>query len=101
MSLDKSQLACYTQHTIGEYGNSGVKVRQSVTVHAAKAQVQAVPGVDVDLCQACRKCLARAVCRSKALLQIDLGDAPFVDVSRCYGCAACVLACPIGALKLN
>jgi len=75
--------------------------KQTMTAYPAQAQLQAVPSVDVNLCRPCLKCLARAVCRSKALLQIDLGDAPVVDVSRCYGCAACVLACPIGALKLN
>ena len=66
-----------------------------------KAQVTDVPHVVDDLCQACRKCLARKVCRSKAILQIDPGEPPFIDPSLCYGCRACIPACPHGAIVLN
>lgn len=72
-----------------------------LTLSVPKAQLRALPRVDVNLCRSCLRCLARRVCRSKALLQIDAGEAPVVDVSRCYGCAACVLACPTGALRLS
>jgi MinD superfamily P-loop ATPase len=69
--------------------------------HQPKAQVTAVPRVDPDLCRACRRCLAREVCRSKALLRIDRDEPPFVDAGRCYGCRACVPACPHGAIRVN
>jgi MinD superfamily P-loop ATPase len=68
---------------------------------ATKAQVTAVPRVVDELCHACRKCLARQACRSKAILQIDLGEPPFIEPNRCYGCRACVPACPHGAIVLN
>ena len=45
--------------------------------------------------------MSRDVCRSKAILQIDLGEPPFIDPSRCYGCRACIPACPSGAIRLN
>jgi MinD superfamily P-loop ATPase len=69
--------------------------------NTTKAQVTAVPHVVDDLCHACRKCLARDVCRTKAILQIDPGEPPFIDPNRCYGCNACIPACPHGAIALN
>ena len=66
-----------------------------------KAQVTAIPQVVDDLCQACRKCLARNVCRTKAILQLDPGEPPFIDASLCYGCRACIPACPNGAIVLK
>jgi MinD superfamily P-loop ATPase len=66
-----------------------------------RAQVTAVPHIVDARCRACRKCLAREVCRSKAILQIDPGEPPFIDPNRCYGCRACIPACPQGAISLN
>ena len=66
-----------------------------------KAQVTAIPHVVDDLCHACRKCVARKVCRTKAILQLDPEEPPFIDASRCYGCHACIPACPFGAIVLN
>lgn len=57
-----------------------------------------VPRVVEDLCQACRRCLARNVCRSKALQTLDPGEPPWVDGNRCYGCLVCVTSCPFGAI---
>ena len=73
----------------------------SAAIQSAKAQVGSVPHVDTALCVACHKCPARAVCKSKALLQLDTGEQPFVDASRCYGCNVCLPACSFGALRLN
>jgi MinD superfamily P-loop ATPase len=70
-------------------------------IETTKAQATAIPHVVDDLCLACRKCLARTVCRSKAILQIDPGEPPFIDPSRCYGCRACIPACPQGAIVLD
>jgi len=42
--------------------------------------------------------VARKVCRSKALVALDPGEPPFVDGNRCYGCLACVPACPYDAI---
>jgi MinD superfamily P-loop ATPase len=67
--------------------------------HQPKAQVTAVPYVDAAACRVCRRCLARDVCRSKALLRIDRDEPPFVDAGRCYGCRACLPACPHGAIR--
>jgi dihydromethanopterin reductase (acceptor) len=66
-----------------------------------KTQVSSIPQVVDDRCLACRKCLARKVCRSKAILQMDPGEPPFIDASLCYGCRVCIPACPHGAIVLN
>lgn len=66
-----------------------------------KAQATAIPHIVDERCWACRKCLARSLCRSKAILQIDLGEPPFIDPGRCYGCHACIPACPAEAIVLN
>ncbi len=70
-------------------------------IDMAKAQIKDVPMVVDEVCLACRKCLARQVCRSKAILQIDPGEPPFVDANLCYGCHTCLPACPQGAIVLN
>jgi len=57
-----------------------------------------IPHVDESKCQACRTCAAREVCRVKAIVAIDPGEAPFVDGSRCYGCLICLPACPYEAV---
>jgi len=67
----------------------------------AKARAGAVPRVVEELCNACRKCLARSVCRTKAILQIDPGEPPLIDGNLCYGCLACIPVCPQGAIVLN
>jgi len=66
-----------------------------------KAQVTAIPHVVDEKCQACRKCLARKVCRTKAILQLDPGEPPFIDASLCYGCHVCIPTCPNGAIVLD
>ena len=57
-----------------------------------------IPRIDDDLCQSCRKCVARKVCRTKAIVAIDLGEPPFIDGNLCYGCLACLPACPYKAI---
>jgi MinD superfamily P-loop ATPase len=65
---------------------------------STKAQATAVPRVIDGLCRACPKCVARKVCRTKAIVRIDQDEAPFIDPSRCYGCQVCVTECPFGAI---
>ncbi len=57
-----------------------------------------IPHIDETLCQACRKCAARTVCRVKAIVAIDPGEPPFIDGNLCYGCMICLPACPYGAI---
>jgi MinD superfamily P-loop ATPase len=70
-------------------------------MNRTKAQVTAVPHIIDDLCLSCRKCQARTVCKSKAILQIDPDEPPFIDANLCYGCHLCLPACPVGAIVLN
>jgi len=69
-------------------------------VNKATTQDIAVPRVDAGLCRVCPGCPARDACRSKALLRIDCDEPPVVDPSRCYGCRACMAACPHGAIQM-
>lgn len=57
-----------------------------------------IPRVDEGQCRGCKTCAARAVCRTKAMMVLDPGEAPFVDGSRCQGCRVCVPACPFEAV---
>ncbi len=56
------------------------------------------PQIDGDLCSACGQCVARSVCRTKAIRTIDQNEPPFVDVHLCLACYECVPACPMGAI---
>jgi formate dehydrogenase iron-sulfur subunit len=56
--------------------------------------------VDPALCKTCSSCTARRACRPRAILQMDRGELPAVDASRCLGCKACVPSCPHGALLI-
>ena len=73
--------------------------------HAEKFQVigmnYRVPNVDAEKCQACRKCLARNLCRSKALVQFESNELPYVDQDLCRGCLACIDECPFGAIRID
>lgn len=60
-----------------------------------------VPYLKEGRCRICRQCLARNVCRSKALVRIEPDEPPFVDGSRCYGCLACLPACPFEAIVVR
>ncbi|MBN1139706.1 MAG: 4Fe-4S binding protein [Anaerolineae bacterium] len=70
-------------------------------IDTTKAQITAIPSVQDDLCRACPKCVAQKACRTKAIIRIDPGEPAFIDPSRCYGCRACILACPFGAITIN
>ncbi|MBN1890979.1 MAG: 4Fe-4S binding protein [Thermoflexales bacterium] len=58
----------------------------------------ALPVIDYDVCQACPKCAARKACRIRAIVSPEAGEAPFIDSARCYGCRACMPACPFVCL---
>ena len=59
-----------------------------------------VPRVSLELCRACRECGARTACDTKAVVRVDPDEPPWIDASRCYGCRACILTCPFGAVSL-
>ena len=54
--------------------------------------------IDEARCQVCGTCYAKTICRGNAIRVIDRGEAPFVDMSRCWGCLKCILACPFDAV---
>lgn len=53
-----------------------------------------------EYCQACQRCLAAETCSVRAIVKIDPGEPPFLDVARCYDCRLCIPACPFGAIKV-
>jgi Fe-S-cluster-containing hydrogenase component 2 len=57
--------------------------------------------IDDDLCRACRKCLAARVCTVRAIVYLDPGEPPYVDVHRCYDCRLCLAACPFTAISID
>ena len=71
-----------------------------VLVQATNTSARVPPQVVDDLCRSCDKCVARGSCKTKALVQVDPGEAPLVDGARCYGCYKCAPACPYGAIGI-
>jgi Pyruvate/2-oxoacid:ferredoxin oxidoreductase delta subunit len=65
------------------------------------ARAHIVLEVDEDLCQVCDDCVAKHECRGSAIRIIDRGEAPFVDMARCWGCLLCTYTCPHGAVKMR
>jgi Fe-S-cluster-containing hydrogenase component 2 len=57
--------------------------------------------LNAELCRACKRCLARDVCKIKAIVRPDRDDAPFIDLNRCYDCRVCIPACPFGAITVE
>ena len=55
--------------------------------------------IDYEICQACLRCKASQACRLKAIVQVDPGEEPYLDVERCRDCRVCLPACPHGAVK--
>jgi MinD superfamily P-loop ATPase len=55
--------------------------------------------IDPRLCQSCSRCDASKVCRLKAIVQLDAGEQPYLDVDRCRDCRVCIPACPYGAVR--
>ena len=68
---------------------------------ATNTQARVIPVIVEERCLACRRCVARQSCKTKALVQLDPGESPVVDAARCYGCHTCVPACPAGAIVVE
>ena len=51
-------------------------------IETTKTQVTAIPHVVDELCHACRKCLARTVCKSKAIIHHYWGTGSWTQMSR-------------------
>lgn len=62
------------------------------------AGARTIPYIDHEACLACQKCMARSVCRTKAIRAIDPGEPPYIDGALCMGCMDCVPVCPAHAV---
>jgi MinD superfamily P-loop ATPase len=60
-----------------------------------------IPVLDWDVCESCTPCQAKSVCKTRAIVQIDVGEPPYIELSRCSNCAACILACCCGAIRME
>ena len=59
------------------------------------------PVLDWDVCQSCSPCAARPACRTRAIVQIDPGEIPYIEYSRCTSCAQCVISCSFMAITMK
>lgn len=59
------------------------------------------PIINFEICQACHPCLARQVCKTRAIVKLDSDEPPDIAIERCSGCSACVLACACGAIQMR
>lgn len=57
--------------------------------------------VNWEVCQACDPCLARLVCKTRAVMKPDADGPALVDLSRCNGCGDCLPACLFGAISMG
>ncbi len=55
--------------------------------------------INFDSCRSCRRCKASQACRLKAIVQVDPGEPPYLDVERCRDCRICIPACPFDAIQ--
>ena len=46
-------------------------------------------------------CFVKKNCPLKGIVQMDPGDQPIVDWTRCRGCSVCVAKCPLKAIHLE
>jgi Fe-S-cluster-containing hydrogenase component 2 len=56
--------------------------------------------INDERCRACRRCLAAEACKVRAIVRLDSDESPFLEVSRCYDCRLCILACPFKAIAV-
>ena len=54
--------------------------------------------IDEERCQVCDVCLAKRKCKGNAIRIIDKGEAPFLDMCRCWGCMVCMIECEYNAI---
>jgi MinD superfamily P-loop ATPase len=59
------------------------------------------PIIDFDVCQACRPCEARLACNTRAIVNLDPDEPPYIALERCSGCSACVVSCSFGAIQMH
>lgn len=57
--------------------------------------------VDWTICQSCDPCEARQVCKTRAILKIDVDEPAYIELSLCNGCGNCVSACLYSAISMN
>lgn len=57
--------------------------------------------IETRRCQACQRCLAADVCKVRAIVRLDRGEPPYLDVSRCYDCRLCMPVCPFRAISAD
>ena len=60
-----------------------------------------IPHIDWNICQACESCQARSACTTRAIIQIDPGEVPYIELDRCTSCGKCILACICQAIDMS
>lgn len=59
------------------------------------------PELDWDVCQICIPCEARKACNTRAIVQIDPDEPPYIEITRCNSCGQCVLSCQFEAITMQ
>ena len=57
--------------------------------------------LDWKVCQACRPCAARQVCKPRAIQSLGPDEPVYIDYDRCLGCGVCAPACAYAAIQLR
>ena len=59
------------------------------------------PEINWDICESCTPCEARLVCKTRAIINIDQDEPPYIEFSRCTRCGDCVLSCLYHAISMK
>ena len=57
--------------------------------------------IDEQRCAICRRCLAAAACKVRALMRPERDEPPYLDIGRSYDCRLCIPACPFGVISVG
>jgi MinD superfamily P-loop ATPase len=60
-----------------------------------------LPVINWELCQNCNPCHARLACNTRAIVKIELDELPYIEPTRCNGCAKCVRSCSYAAILID
>jgi Fe-S-cluster-containing hydrogenase component 2 len=70
-------------------------------IHIVKLEAESTISSFPVLCVQCAEPVCESICFAGAISTNPSTGAKIIDIDKCFGCNACVYACPYGAIFLN